>query len=152
MHFLYPIANPARPRISLIFLALVACLLTSQRALAYTLTCDVQGSFPEMDKISVKPASVKVDITSIGDHLYIKMDGPKLYTFFVNTLRTTEFEGMDLTSKTSLWVKRKNLQTMEESEIKINREPVNIKAIKDVQRYGKKLKFFVTGPCQLPPG
>jgi hypothetical protein len=152
MHFLYPIANPARPRISLIFLALVACLLTSQRALAYTLTCDVQGSFPEMDKISVEPASVKVDITSIGDHLYIKMDGPKLYTFFVNTLRTAEFEGMDLTSKTSLWVKRKNLQTMEESEIKINREPVNIKAIKDVQRYGKKLKFFVTGPCQLPPG
>jgi hypothetical protein len=152
MHFLYPIANPARPRITLIFLALVACLLTSQRALAYTLTCDVQGSFPEMDKISVEPASVKVDITSIGDHLYIKMDGPKLYTFFVNTLRTAEFEGMDLTSKTSLWVKRKNLQTMEESEIKINREPVNIKAIKDVQRYGKKLKFFVTGPCQLPPG
>jgi hypothetical protein len=152
MHFLYPIANPARPRISLIFLALVACLLTSQRALAYTLTCDVQGSFPEMDKISVEPASVKVDITSIGDHLYIKMDGPKLYTFFVNTLRTAEFEGMDLTSKTSLWVKRKNLQTMEESEVKINREPVNIKAIKDVQRYGKKLKFFVTGPCQLPPG
>jgi len=152
MHFLYPIANPARPRISLIFLALVACLLTSQRALAYTLTCDVQGSFPEMDKISVEPASVKVDITSIGDHLYIKMDGPKLYTFFVNTLRTAEFEGMDLTSKTSLWVKRKNLQTMEESEIKINREPVNIKAIKDVQRYGKKLKFFVTGPCQLPLG
>jgi len=152
MHFLYPIANPARPRISLIFLALVACLLTSPRALAYTLTCDVQGSFPEMDKISVEPASVKVDITSIGDHLYIKMDGPKLYTFFVNTLRTAEFEGMDLTSKTSLWVKRKNLQTMEESEIKINREPVNIKAIKDVQRYGKKLKFFVTGPCQLPPG
>jgi len=84
--------------------------------------------------------------------LYIRMDGPKLYTFFVNTLRTPEFEGMDLTSKTSMWVKRKNLQTQEESEVKINREPVNIKAIKDVQRYGKKLKFFVTGPCQLPPG
>jgi hypothetical protein len=41
---------------------------------------------------------------------------------------------------------------MEESEVKINREPVNIKAIKVVQRYGKKLKFFVTGPCQLPSG
>ncbi len=105
-----------------------------------------------MDKITVEPAQVKVDITSIGDHLYIRVDGPKLYNFFVNTLRTPEFEGADLTSKTSMWVKRKNLQTMEESEIKINREPVNIKAIKDVQRYGKKLKFFVTGPCQLPPG
>ncbi len=124
----------------------------SQSALAYTLTCDVQGSFPELDKITIEPASVKVDITSIGDHLYIRIDGPKLYTFFVNTLRTPEFEGTDLTSKTSMWVKRKNLQTMEESEIKINREPVNIKAIKDVQRYGKKLKFYVTGPCQLPPG
>jgi hypothetical protein len=124
----------------------------SQPVLAYTLTCDVQGSFPELEKISIEPATVKVEITSIGDHLYIKMDGPKLYTFFVNTLKTPEFEGMDLTSKTSLWVKRKNTQTMDESEVKINREPVNIKAIKDVQRYGKKLKFFVTGPCQLPPG
>ena len=128
----------------------LACLCPS--AWGYTLTCDVQGSFPELDKISIEPASIKVEITSIGDHLYIRIDGPKLYNFFVNTLITPEFEGMDLTSKTSMWVKRKNLQTKEESEIKINREPVNIKAIKDVQRYGKRLKFFVTGPCQLPPG
>lgn len=139
-----------RQRCLLSALLCLACL--TQPAWAYTLTCDVQGSFPEMDKISIEPASVKVEITSIGDHLYIRMDGPKLYTFFVNTLRTPEFEGVDLTSKTSLWVKRKNLQTQEESEVKINREPVNIKAIKDVQRYGKKLKFYVTGPCQLPPG
>jgi len=152
MHLLYPIANPARPILRQIFLLLVILLGLSQTALAYTLTCDVQGSFPELEKISLEPATIKVEITSIGDHLYIKIDGPKLYTFFVNTLKTPEFEGMDLTSKTSLWVKRKNTKTMEESEVKINREPVNIKAIKDVQRYGKKLKFFVTGPCQLPPG
>jgi hypothetical protein len=152
MHLLYSIANPARPILRQIFLLLVILFGLSQTALAYTLTCDVQGSFPELEKISIEPATVKVEITSIGDHLYIKMDGPKLYTFFVNTLKTPEFEGMDLTSKTSLWVKRKNTQTMDESEVKINREPVNIKAIKDVQRYGKKLKFFVTGPCQLPPG
>lgn len=150
MHLLYSIARPARPFFRHTLLGLAAFFVFSPSAIAYTLTCDVQGSFPEMDKITVEPASVKVEITSIGDHLYIKMDGPKLYTFFVNTLRTPEFEGMDLTSKTSIWVKRKNLQTMEESEIKINREPVNIKAIKDVQRYGKKLKFYVTGPCQLP--
>lgn len=152
MHLLYSIANPARPILRQIFLLLLILLGLSQTALAYTLTCDVQGSFPELEKISIEPATVKVEITSIGDHLYIKIDGPKLYTFFVNTLKTPEFEGMDLTSKTSLWVKRKNTQNMEESEVKINREPVNIKAIKDVQRYGKKLKFFVTGPCQLPPG
>ena len=152
MHLLYSIANPARPILRQIFLLLVVLLGLSETALAYTLTCNVQGSFPELEKISIEPATVKVEITSIGDHLYIKMDGPKLYTFFVNTLKTPEFEGMDLTSKTSLWVKRKNMQTQEESEVKINREPVNIKAIKDVQRYGKKLKFFVTGPCQLPHG
>jgi len=152
MHLLYSIANPARLILRQISLLLVILLGLSQTALAYTLTCDVQGSFPELEKISIEPATIKVEITSIGDHLYIKIDGPKLYTFFVNTLKTPEFEGMDLTSKTSLWVKRKNTKTMEESEVKINREPVNIKAIKDVQRYGKKLKFFVTGSCQLPPG
>ena len=152
MNLLYPMECLARSLFRLPAAVLVALLCLSQAAYAYTLTCDVQGSFPEMDKITIEPATVKVDITSIGDHLYIRMDGPKLYTFFVNTLKTPEFEGMDLTSKTSMWVKRKNMQTMEESEVKINREPVNIKAIKDVQRYGKRLKFYVTGPCQLPPG
>ena len=132
-------------------LGAVAWWALASTAWGYTLTCDVQGSFPEMEKVTMEPATVKVEITSIGDHLYIRMDGPKLYTFFVNTLRTPEYEGFDFTSKTSLWVKRKNLQTQEESEVKINREPVHIKAIKDVQRYGKRLKFFVTGPCQLPP-
>ena len=152
MHLFYSSATPSRPLLRHLFWVLALCIGISQPVLAYTLTCDVQGSFPELEKISIEPATVKVEITSIGDHLYIKMDGPKLYTFFVNTLKTPEFEGMDLTSKTSLWVKRKNMQTLEESEVKINREPVNIKAIKDVQRYGKKLKFFVAGPCQLPPG
>jgi len=151
MHLLYPTDGPPGPFLRRPLLLLAVVLSISQSALAYTLTCELQGSFPEMDKITVEPASVKVDITSIGDHLYIRIDGPKLYNFFVNSLRTTEFEGMDLTSKTSMWVKRKNLQTLEESEIKINREPVSIKAIKDVQRYGKKLKFYANGPCQLPP-
>ena len=107
MHLFYSNATPLRPLIRHLFWVLAFCISLCQPVLAYTLTCDVQGSFPELEKISIEPASVKVEITSIGDHLYIKMDGPK---------------------------------------------PVNIKAIKDVQRYGKKLKFFVTGPCQLPPG
>jgi hypothetical protein len=134
-----------------VLLIVISWWVLISSAWGYTLACQVQGNFPELEKISIEPATVSVEITTIGDHLYIRMDGPKLYTFFVNTLRTPEYEGFDLTSKTSLWVKRKNLQTQEESEVKINREPVHIKAIKDVQRYGKRLKFFVSGPCQLPP-
>jgi len=117
---------------------------------AYTLTCDVQGKFPEMDKIVLAPATVTIDITSIGNHLYIKMEGPKLYNMFANTIITPEFEGMDLTSDASIWIKRKNNQTKEETEIKIMRQPVYLKAIKDVKRYGRELKLLVTGPCQLP--
>jgi len=116
----------------------------------YTLTCDAQGSFPDMEKIIVKPATVEVNIDSIGNHLYIKIEGPKLYATFVNTLITDEFKGQDLTSKTSIWVKRKHLASQEETEIKITRQPVTLYASKDVQRYGKTLKFLVTGPCQLP--
>jgi hypothetical protein len=134
-----------------VLLIVISWWVLISSAWGYTLACQVQGNFPELEKISIEPATVSVEITTIGDHLYIRMDGPKLYAFFVNTLRTPEYEGFDLTSKTSLWVKRKNLQTQEESEVKINREPVHIKAIKDVQRYGKRLKFFVSGPCQLPP-
>jgi hypothetical protein len=134
----------------------IPCLLvffscmTSFSASGYTLTCEAQGSFPEMEKIVVKPAMVEVNIESIGNHLYIKVEGPKMYGMFVNTLTTEEFKGQDLTSKTSIWVKRKHLVSQEETEIKITRQPVTLYASKDVQRYGKNLKFLVTGPCQLP--
>jgi hypothetical protein len=124
--------------------------MASFSAWGYTLTCEAQGSFPEMEKIVVKPATVEVNIESIGNHLYIKVEGPKLYGMFVNTLTTEEFKGQDLTSKTSIWIKRKHLVSQEESEIKITRQPVTLFASKDVQRYGKNLKFVVTGPCQLP--
>jgi len=125
-------------------------LLWGNPCWAYTLTCEVQGRFPEMEKIVLPAASVTIDISSIGNHLYIKMEGPKLYNMFVNTLTSTEFEGTDLTSDTSIWVKRRSIQSKEETEIKIKREPVFVKAIKDVRRYGKDLKLVVSGPCQLP--
>ena len=133
-----------------LFLATVSASLLSVSAWGYTVTCEAQGSFPEMEKIIVKPATVEVNIESIGNHLYIKVEGPKLYGMFVNTLTTEEFKGQDLTSKTSIWIKRKHLVSQEESEIKITRQPVTLFASKDVQRYGKNLKFVVTGPCQLP--
>ena len=124
--------------------------LANLSAWGYTVTCEAQGSFPEMEKIIVKPATVEVNIESIGNHLYIKIEGPKLYGMFVNTLITEEFKGQDLPSKTSIWVKRKHVASQEETEIKITRQPVTLYAMKDVQRYGKNLKFLVTGPCQLP--
>jgi len=129
---------------------LMALGLSCSSVWGYTLTCDAQGSFPDMEKIIVKPATVEVNIESIGNHLYIKIEGPKLYATFVNTLITEEFKGQDLTSKTSIWVKRKHIASQDETEIKITRQPVTLYASKDVQRYGKNLKFLVTGACQLP--
>ena len=131
-------------------LAAAFAALASVSAWGYTVTCEAQGSFPEMEKIIVKPATVEVNIESIGNHLYIKIEGPKLYGMFVNTLITEEFKGQDLTSKTSIWVKRTHIASQEEAEIKITRQPVTLYAMKDVYRYGKNLKFLVTGPCQLP--
>ena len=136
---------------ALVRTSLVALLLAmAHPCLAYTLTCDVQGKFPEMDKIVLDPATVTIDISSIGNHLYIKMEGPKLYNMFANTIISPEYEGQDLTSDTSIWVKRKNIQTKEETEIKIMRQPVFLKAMKDVKRYGKDMKLLISGPCQLP--
>lgn len=129
--------------------AILSCM-TPIYAWGYTLTCEAQGSFPEMEKIVVKPATVEVNIESIGNHLCIKVEGPKLYGMFVNTLITEEFRGQDLTSKTSIWVKRTHIASQDETEIKITRQPVTLYALKDVRRYGKNLKFLVTGSCQLP--
>ena len=141
---------PLKGKAWLLYTATMTLWLASLSAWGYTVTCEAQGSFPEMEKISIKPATVEVNIKSIGNHLYIKIEGPKLYAMFVNTLVTEEFSGQDLTSKTSIWVKRKHLASLEESEIKITRQPVTLYAMKDVHRYGKNLKFLVTGPCQLP--
>lgn len=141
---------PLKGKAWLLYTATMTLWLASFCAWGYTVTCEAQGSFPEMEKISIKPATVEVNIKSIGNHLYIKIEGPKLYAMFVNTLVTEEFSGQDLTSKTSIWVKRKHIASQEESEIKITRQPVTLYAMKDVYRYGKNLKFLVTGPCQLP--
>ncbi len=136
--------------VRLLRLALLTGSLGGFSAWGYTLTCEVQGSFPDMEKIAIKPATVSVNIDSIGNHLYVKIEGPKLYAMFVNTLTTEEFKGQDLTSKTSIWVKRTQIASQEETDIKITRQPVTLFASKDIQRYGKQLKFVVTGPCQLP--
>ncbi len=141
---------PLKGKAWLLCTATMTLWLVSFSAWGYTVTCEAQGSFPEMEKIIVKPATVEVNIKSIGNHLYINIEGPKLYAMFVNTLVTEEFNGQDLTSKTSIWVKRKHLASQEESEIKITRQPVTLYAMKDVHRYGKNLKFLVTGSCQLP--
>jgi hypothetical protein len=58
-------------RAGLLTLLLAVCPL----AWSYTLTCEEQGSFPELEKMIVQPATVTIDISSIGNHLYIKMDG-----------------------------------------------------------------------------
>ncbi len=141
---------PLKGKTWLLRLAAAFAALASVSAWGYTVTCEAQGSFPEMEKIIVKPATVEVNIESIGNHLYIKIEGPKLYGMFVNTLITEEFKGQDLTSKTSIWVKRTHIASQNETEIKITRQPVTLYAMKDVHRYGKNLKFLVTGPCQLP--
>jgi hypothetical protein len=110
--------------------------MASFSAWGYTLTCEAQGSFPEMEKIVVKPATVEVNIESIGNHLYIKVEGPKLYGMFVNTLTTEEFKGQDLTLK-PIFGSNANTLSVKESEIKITRQPVTLFASKDVQQsYG----------------
>ena len=141
---------PLKGKAWLLCTATMTLWLASFSVWGYTVTCEAQGSFPEMEKIIVKPATVEVNIESIGNHLYIKIEGPKLYGMFVNTLITEEFKGQDLTSKTSIWVKRTHIASQNETEIKITRQPVTLYAMKDVHRYGKNLKFLVTGPCQLP--
>jgi len=54
-------------RLAAAFAAFAA--LASVSAWGYTVTCEAQGSFPEMEKIIVKPAMVEVNIESIGNHL-----------------------------------------------------------------------------------
>jgi hypothetical protein len=62
---------PLKGKAWLLFTATMTLWLASFSAWGYTVTCEAQGSFPEMEKISIKPATVEVNIKSIGIIFYL---------------------------------------------------------------------------------
>jgi hypothetical protein len=134
-------------------LAAVMCssvLSHSVWAQTFKMSCELEGVIPALDDRKIKPEQVVVEIQTMGQNLFMKVVGSKLYTVQASSLTTEEFVGKNLTSQKLMGVTRKNKTTGFESEIRIERETVMMTAFNDVEYRGKSVRVLLSGPCIRP--
>jgi hypothetical protein len=57
----------------------------------FNVRCSIEGSLPALEDKKFPAAEVSIEIQSIGNNLYFKMQGAKPYEMFINTLTTELF-------------------------------------------------------------
>jgi hypothetical protein len=119
-------------------------------AQTFKMSCELEGVIPALDDRKIKPEQVVVEIQTMGQNLFMKVVGSKLYTVQASSLTTEEFVGKNLTSQKLMGVTRKNKTTGFESEIRIERETVMMTAFNDVEYRGKSVRVLLSGPCIRP--
>ena len=119
-------------------------------AQTYTLTCQVHGEISDGNSMKLKPAKITAGIQTIGNNIFIKVQGPEVYQMFVSSLSTEQMASKNMTSDDSMWVHTRKKSNNYESDIKIAREPVSITAYNDIDFKGHKARVTLEGPCQLP--
>jgi len=119
-------------------------------AQTFKMSCELEGVIPALDDRKIKPEQVVVEIQTMGQNLFMKVVGSKLYTVQASSLTTEEFVGKNLTSQKLMGVTRKNKTTGFESEIRIERETVMMTAFNDVEYRGKSVRVHLSGPCIRP--
>jgi hypothetical protein len=119
-------------------------------AQTFKMSCELEGVIPALDDRKIKPEQVVVEIQTMGQNLFMKVVGSKLYTVQASSLTTEEFVGKNLTSQKLMGVTRKNKTTGLESEIRIERETVMMTAFNDMEYRGKTVRVLLSGPCIRP--
>ena len=119
-------------------------------AQTFKMSCELEGVIPALDDRKIKPEQVVVEIQTMGQNLFMKVVGSKLYTVQASSLTTEEFVGKNLTSQKLMGVTRKNKTTGFESEIRIERETVMMTAFNDVEYRGKSVRVLLSGHCIRP--
>ena len=125
---------------------------SSQFALAddFKMSCDVQGSIPQMlDKIIV-PARVTLTIQTLGNNIFMQIVGPSPYDMKVSTLVTKVMTGINLTNSKHLGVRTKNKETGQEAELVIDQKTVTMTGYNDVEIQKQSVRLLLTGQCRLP--
>lgn len=127
-----------------------ALLSLVAQAQTFTLTCHVQGEISDANGMKLKPAKITAGIQTIGNNIFIKVQGPEVYQMFASSLSTEQVVSKNMTSDDSMWVHSRKKSNNYESDIKIAREPVAITAFNDIDFKGHKVRVSLEGPCQLP--
>jgi hypothetical protein len=128
----------------------LAVFASSAFAQTFKMPCEVEGVIPAMDDLKLKPQKVVIEIQSLGNNMFFKMNGPEPYVLITNSLTTEEFNGKNLTTAKEMGAFRKHKVTGAESEIRIAQATVVVTAFTDTTYLGKKVRINITGPCSAP--
>jgi len=128
----------------------LAVFASSAFAQTFKMPCEVEGVIPAMDDLKLKPQKVVIEIQSLGNNMFFKMNGPEPYVLITNSLTTDEFNGKNLTTAKEMGAVRKHKVTGAESEIRIAQATVVVTAFTDTTYLGKKVRINITGPCSAP--
>lgn len=138
------------PRLLQAVLICMAVFASSAFAQTFKMPCEVEGVIPAMDDLKLKPQKVVIEIQSLGNNMFFKMNGPEPYALIANSLTTEEFNGKNLTTAKEMGAFRKHKVTGAESEIRIAQATVIVTAFTDITYLGKKVRINITGPCSTP--
>ncbi len=127
----------------------LAGLAASAQAQVFKIECEVEGKIPSLDDTRIAPAKVTVELQTIGKHLYFNVVGPRYYQMQVSSLVTEAYLGTNLSSSTRIGARRKHRASDKESEIVIERSPVELIAHHDIDYKGKSVRLDYAGKCKV---
>jgi hypothetical protein len=119
------------------------------QAQTFRLSCELQGTIPALEDRKLKPASVMVEMQSIGKNIFLTLIGPRYYDMKVSSLTTEAFTGSNLTSAGAIGARAKENATGRVKEIRIERDTILLSGYSDIDFRGKVLRMNLEGPCAM---
>jgi len=147
-----PSMNPttlkwARPT-ALLSLAWLLGLPVTALAEIFTMRCNIEGTIPALEDKKIPAAEVSIEIQSIGNNLYFKVQGAKPYEMFINTLTTDQFVGKNLTNPSSMGIQQKTVANGEVRELRLARGNMALSGYADIPYQRKTQRMNLQGQCK----
>ena len=114
----------------------------------FNVRCSIEGSLPALEDKKFPAAEVSIEIQSIGNNLYFKMQGAKPYEMFINTLTTDQFVGKNLTNPSSMGIQQKTVANGELRELRIARANMALSGYADITHQRKTQRMNLQGQCK----
>ena len=118
-------------------------------AQTFRLSCEVQGTIPVLEDRKLKPATVVVEMQSIGKNIFLKLSGSRYYEMKVSSLTTEAFTGTNLTTAGAIGARARHNDTGRVTEIRIERDTILLSGYNDIDFRGKVVRMNLEGPCAM---
>ena len=118
-------------------------------AQTFRLSCELQGTIPVLEDRKLKPATVGVEMQSIGKNIFLKLTGSRYYEMKVSSLTTEAFTGTNLTTAGAIGARARHNDTGRTTEIRIERDTIVLSGYNDIDFRGKVVRMNLEGPCAM---